>query len=98
MDRISQAQRMHAAGRRQNQSENDDANSTSSITGMSLDEAKRILNVTDISNKDLIKKHYDHLFSINDKSKAGSFYIQSKVYRAKERIEQEKSPDTSESN
>lgn len=30
---------------------------------------------------------YDHLFQANEKS--GSFYLQSKVYRAKERLEQE---------
>lgn len=35
------------------------------------------------------QKKYDHLFQVNEKSNGGSFYIQSKVVRAKERIDQE---------
>ncbi|KAI9564476.1 hypothetical protein GHT06_008215 [Daphnia sinensis] len=46
-------------------------------TGMSLEEAKEILN------------NFEHLFNVNDKAKGGSFYLQSKVYRAKERLDQE---------
>jgi import inner membrane translocase subunit TIM16 len=34
-------------------------------------------------------KNYEHLFNVNDKTKGGSFYLQSKVVRAKERIDQE---------
>lgn len=36
-----------------------------------------------------IQKRYEYLFSINDKSKGGSFYLQSKIYRAKERLDKE---------
>jgi len=63
--------------------------------GMTLEEAKQILNLTDehfLGNKiaqEQLQKNYDHLFSVNDRSKGGSFYIQSKVFRAKERIDQE---------
>ena len=39
--------------------------------------------------KFLFQKKFEHLFQVNDKSKGGSFYIQSKVVRAKERIDQE---------
>ena len=35
------------------------------------------------------QRKFDHLFAVNDKVKGGSFYIQSKVVRAKERIDQE---------
>ena len=56
---------------------------------MTLDEAKQILNVADIEDLDAIQKKFEHLFQVNDKSKGGSFYIQSKVVRAKERIDQE---------
>ena len=62
---------------------------------MTLEEAKQILNLTDehfLGNKiaqEQLQKNYDHLFSDNDRSKGGSFYIQSKVFRAKERIDQE---------
>ena len=43
-----------------------------------LKEAKQILNVNEL-DPEVIKQRYDHLFSINDKTKGGSFYIQSKV-------------------
>ena len=61
-------------------------------TGMTIEEAKDILNITDadIYGADFEKLHtnYEHLFNVNEKSKGGSFYIQSKVVRAKERIDQ----------
>ena len=62
---------------------------------MTLEEAKQILNLTDEdflgsnSAREKLLKNYDHLFSVNDRSKEGSFYLQSKVFRAKERIDQE---------
>jgi len=56
--------------------------------GMTLEEAKQILNVEEI-DKERIEANYDYLFNINDKSTGGSFYIQSKVFRAKERIDDE---------
>ncbi|KAK2722726.1 mitochondrial import inner membrane translocase subunit TIM16-like [Artemia franciscana] len=57
-------------------------------SGMNLEEAKQILNV-DKLDPQLIQERYQHLFSINEKSKGGSFYLQSKVYRAKERLDEE---------
>lgn len=55
---------------------------------MTLEEAQNILNL-DKLDKEQLEKSYKHLFEVNDKSKGGSFYIQSKVFRARERIEQE---------
>ncbi|XP_075880373.1 mitochondrial import inner membrane translocase subunit tim16 [Nelusetta ayraudi] len=60
----------------------------SSITGMSLQEAQQILNMSTLSPEE-VQKNYDHLFKVNDKSVGGSFYLQSKVVRAKERLEEE---------
>lgn len=57
--------------------------------GITLDEAQQILNLTDLKSEEDVKKNYEHLFNVNDKSKGGSFYLQSKVFRAKERIDQE---------
>lgn len=57
--------------------------------GMTLEEAQQILNVSQSSSGEEISKNYDHLFTINDKAKGGSFYLQSKFYRAKERIDKE---------
>ncbi|KAJ8346048.1 hypothetical protein SKAU_G00302410 [Synaphobranchus kaupii] len=58
------------------------------ISGMSLQEAQQILNVSTLSPED-IQKNYEHLFKANDKSVGGSFYLQSKVVRAKERLDEE---------
>ncbi|KAI7901050.1 Pam16-domain-containing protein [Cokeromyces recurvatus] len=58
-------------------------------TGMSIEEACQILNVTKDADIQKLTKNYDHLFSANDPAKGGSFYIQSKVVRAKERIDME---------
>ncbi|XP_048408324.1 mitochondrial import inner membrane translocase subunit tim16 [Stegostoma tigrinum] len=58
------------------------------ITGMSLQEARQILNVTTLNTKE-IQQNYEHLFKVNDKSVGGSFYLQSKVVRAKERLDEE---------
>ncbi|XP_034935219.1 mitochondrial import inner membrane translocase subunit Tim16-like [Chelonus insularis] len=62
---------------------------TTTKTGISLEEALRILNVEKPTQKDAIEKNYKYLFDANDRSKGGSFYLQSKVVRAKERIDAE---------
>ncbi|KAK9277959.1 hypothetical protein L1049_027516 [Liquidambar formosana] len=48
-------------------------------------EARQILGVTEGSSWEEILKKYDHLFEQN--AKTGSFYLQSKVHRAKECLE-----------
>mmetsp|Transcript_8973 Transcript_8973/g.12759 ORF Transcript_8973/g.12759 Transcript_8973/m.12759 type:complete len:146 (-) Transcript_8973:297-734(-) len=62
---------------------------------MSLDEALLVLNLTkaDIqkggpATVETIQKQYDKYFAANDISKGGSFYLQSKVYRAKELLDE----------
>lgn len=65
-------------------------------TGITLEEAQQILNIEKL-DPELIAKHYEHLFNANDKSKGGSFYLQSKVVRARERLDQElesRNPET----
>ncbi|XP_046852036.1 mitochondrial import inner membrane translocase subunit tim16-like [Xenia sp. Carnegie-2017] len=61
---------------------------TNSMLGISLEEAKQILNVEQIE-RETIQKNYEHLFKVNEKSGGGSFYLQSKVVRAKERLDAE---------
>ena len=60
--------------------------------GMSLEEAKDILNITDTdiygADREKLHKNYEHLFSVNEKANGGNLYLQSKVVRAKERIDQ----------
>nr|XP_033770813.1 coronin-7-like isoform X4 [Geotrypetes seraphini] len=60
----------------------------SSLSGISLQEAQQILNVSKLSPEE-IQKNYEHLFKVNDKTVGGSFYVQSKVVRAKERLDEE---------
>ena len=64
---------------------------------MSLDEALLVLNIevsgSSISSaKDLdpalIQKQYDKYFAANSVENGGSFYLQSKVYRAKEMLDE----------
>ncbi|XP_016122171.1 mitochondrial import inner membrane translocase subunit tim16-like, partial [Sinocyclocheilus grahami] len=49
----------------------------SSFTGMTLQEAQQILNISTLTPEE-IQKNYEHLFKVNDKTAGGSFYIQSK--------------------
>ena len=58
-------------------------------TGLTLDEALRILNVERPDQTEQIDRNYKYLMEANDRSKGGSFYLQSKVVRAKERIDEE---------
>ncbi|KAI8355066.1 coth protein-domain-containing protein [Choanephora cucurbitarum] len=62
-------------------------------TGMSMEEACQILNVTKEADLSKIAKSYEHLFGVNDPSKGGSFYLQSKVVRAKERFDMERAEE-----
>lgn len=55
------------------------------VKQMSLEEAMRILNVDKLSAEEVEEK-YKHLLRVNSRSQSGSFYLQSKVYRARERI------------
>ena len=57
---------------------------------MTVEEAKQILNIDELG-REVLDKNYDHLFECNDKAKGGSFYLQSKVVRAKERLDQVRS-------
>jgi import inner membrane translocase subunit TIM16 len=58
--------------------------------GLTLEEAHQILNVSPTSTPEEVTKAYETLFGINGKEKGGSFYLQSKFYRAKERLDKDK--------
>jgi len=66
-------------------------------SGMTLDEACKILNVKPpangrVENPEEIFERFKKLFDANDPQKGGSFYLQSKVLRARERLEAEIKP------
>lgn len=54
---------------------------------MSASEAKQILDVDKNATLEQVRKKYKYLFDVNGEQ--GSFYLQSKVYRAKERLDQD---------
>ncbi|PIA18651.1 protein transporter, partial [Coemansia reversa NRRL 1564] len=66
-----------------------DGDKMTQASGITVDESVKILNMEDVNNKEDMAKKYEHLFEANDPKKGGSLYMQSKVVRARERIEME---------
>ena len=60
-------------------------------SGLTLEEACKILNVkppqAGKANMEDVMERFKRLFDQNDPNKGGSFYLQSKILRARERIE-----------
>lgn len=60
---------------------------------MTLDEACKILNVKPpqggVTNMENVMERFKKLYDLNDPKGGGSFYLQSKILRARERIEAE---------
>ena len=69
------------------------AAATYAASGLSLQEACQILNVRPPqggkANMDVVMERFKKLFDVNEPKNGGSFYLQSKVLRARERIEME---------
>ncbi|CVK99703.1 probable mitochondria-associated signaling protein [Fusarium fujikuroi] len=90
-----QAQAASAYQRAQAKAGNPSAGASLS-SGMTLDEACKILNVKPPAggqaNVEEVLSRYKRLFDANDPQKGGSFYLQSKIVRAKERFEREIGP------
>jgi import inner membrane translocase subunit TIM16 len=63
---------------------------------ISLAEAQKILGLTPPYQLKDVTARYEKLFKANDPANGGSFYLQSKVYRARERLTEEltKQPET----
>lgn len=75
---------------------NDASGRASLGTGMTLEEACKILNVKPPqggkADMEEVMDRFKRLFDANDPQKGGSFYLQSKILRARERIEAEVRP------
>jgi len=55
---------------------------------ISRDEALNVLNLTEgEATAEAVQKQYDRYFEANKVEKGGSFYLQSKIYRAKELLD-----------
>ncbi|USP73660.1 Mitochondrial import inner membrane translocase subunit tim16 [Curvularia clavata] len=90
---VSESYRQAAASQKYaaaNQGKSGGAFSSSNIT---MDEACQILNVGPgkMGNiePEIVTERFKRLFDLNDPKKGGSFYLQSKILRARERIERE---------
>lgn len=66
---------------------------TAGASGLTLDEACKILNVKPPqggqTNMESVLERFKKLYDLNDPKAGGSFYLQSKILRARERIEAE---------
>lgn len=71
----------------------DSSSNTFASSGLTLDEACKILNVkppmAGEANMESTMERFKKLFDLNDPKNGGSFYLQSKILRARERIEME---------
>ncbi|EDO15467.1 hypothetical protein Kpol_463p17 [Vanderwaltozyma polyspora DSM 70294] len=65
--------------------------SSAEYGGITLDESCKILNLEEDKDINLenVNKRFKYLFDVNDKEIGGSFYLQSKIYRAAERLKWE---------
>ncbi|KAF1812922.1 cochaperone Pam16 [Eremomyces bilateralis CBS 781.70] len=84
----SASQKYAAAG-----GKNSSSGGTFASSGLTLDEACKILDVAPpkggAMNAEQVMERFKRLFDQNDPKKGGSFYLQSKILRARERIEME---------
>ncbi|KAJ1778096.1 mitochondrial import inner membrane translocase subunit TIM16 [Coemansia sp. RSA 2523] len=64
-----------------------DGDKMTQASGITVDESTKILNIKDIHDKEELSKKFAHHFDANDPKKGGTLYLQSKVIRARERIE-----------
>ncbi|KAJ2806684.1 mitochondrial import inner membrane translocase subunit TIM16 [Coemansia helicoidea] len=64
-----------------------DGDSMTKASGITVDESQKILNLKELDSKEELAAKFEHLFEANDPKKGGSFYVQSKIIRARERIE-----------
>ena len=83
------ASRQASGSSRSSPNEEKEATKANARMGISLQESMQILDVKAPLNPEEIEKRFNHLFEANEKTKGGSLYLQSKVYRAKERIDAE---------
>ncbi|TVY18343.1 Mitochondrial import inner membrane translocase subunit tim16 [Lachnellula arida] len=86
----AQAASKYAKAQAQN---NPNAANTFASHGLTLEEACKILNVKPPqqgkANMEEVAERFKRLFDQNEPKKGGSFYLQSKILRARERIESE---------
>ena len=73
-------------GRAAGQSAASAAASAFSKGHLSVDEARAILNVKEDATPEQVEERFEKIFTNNDAEKGGSFYLQSKAFRARETL------------
>ena len=90
---FTEAYKQASASSRQAGSSGSSGSNTLSAKSLSMDEACKILHVPppkgSQADMDAVIGRFKRLFDQNDPNKGGSLYLQSKVLRARERIEME---------
>ncbi|RJE27353.1 hypothetical protein PHISCL_00363 [Aspergillus sclerotialis] len=90
---FAEAYKQASAASRHSSKGNGTSGNTFASSGLTLDEACKILNVkppqAGEANLEHVMERFKKLYDLNDPQKGGSFYLQSKVLRARERIEME---------
>lgn len=90
---FTEAYKQASAASKHASSEGGGSSAAFKSSGLTLDEACRILNVkppqAGEANVEQVMERFKKLFDLNDPQKGGSFYLQSKILRARERIDME---------
>lgn len=83
------AHQASSSGNSRSASEEKEATKANARLGISLQESMQILDVKAPLNSEEVEKRFKHLFEVNEKTNGGSFYLQSKIYCSKQRIDEE---------
>ncbi|KAJ4993054.1 hypothetical protein SVAN01_01406 [Stagonosporopsis vannaccii] len=90
---VTESYRQAAASQKYAAANSGSGGSAFSSSNITMDEACKILNVGPgkggIIEAEAVTERFKRLFDLNDPKKGGSFYLQSKILRARERIERE---------
>ncbi|KAJ8117346.1 hypothetical protein OPT61_g1435 [Boeremia exigua] len=90
---VTESYRQAAASQKYAAANAGSGGSAFSSSNITMDEACKILNVGPgkggIIEAEAVTERFKRLFDLNDPQKGGSFYLQSKILRARERIERE---------
>ncbi|ORY17835.1 mitochondrial import inner membrane translocase-like protein subunit tim16 [Clohesyomyces aquaticus] len=90
---VSESYRQAAATQKYAAANQNSGNAVFSSSNITMEEACKILNVGPSKmgqiDMEVVTERFKRLFDLNEPKKGGSFYLQSKILRARERIERE---------
>ncbi|KAF2473065.1 mitochondrial import inner membrane translocase-like protein subunit tim16 [Lindgomyces ingoldianus] len=90
---VTESYRQAAASQKYAAANAKSGNAVFTSSNITMDEACKILNVGPSKmgqiDMEIVTERFKRLFDLNEPKKGGSFYLQSKILRARERIERE---------